>query len=526
MKYLRQLTCIVILSWLTILSGCSERIQGVETSPLETLLGTYRKDVSGGFSHRWVAYIIEPQEGDKDKNFFVELNGQRLGPYTDLSRMFEVSPDGEHIAFAVKKEGRWHIVLDGEEKWLHAALMFPWCAWTPTLEGRSYIPQTRAAVLQFSRDGKKLAHFAKLDDGKWAVFVNGRPGPGFSAVGTQLSFVGGKITYHAWLEDEIVKVCGDTMFGPYETTWRTKLSEDGNHFCFAAKKKDLFFIILDGREQKLPGEIITYEIVPSGQLAYAYKSGKVSKVRFGAKELPGEYDEVTRITISPDGKHVAFWGRTGEKWSVVTETKKYPGFEGYYFYRSGGEEYSILWGPESKNLAYFAGKEKDRILALNGEEMPETFANLPGFALTHFVDDKGTDVGVGLMQGPHIDRQAFVKCLLLRDKVKCDPFSAVLARGELAYIEKDEKQSFMIIGRKREGPYAGIRSKLFISPDNKHYAYIVNTDKGQQVVINGKIMPPVYEAIYRPRFIDKTEFVHLGIKESKVFRVSHVLPRQ
>ena len=73
----------------------------------ETILGTYRKDLSGGFSPYWVAYIIDPEKGEADQSSFVELNGKRLGPYAQVSGMIEISRNGKHIAFAAKKGEKW-----------------------------------------------------------------------------------------------------------------------------------------------------------------------------------------------------------------------------------------------------------------------------------------------------------------------------------------------------------------------------------------------------------------------------------
>lgn len=501
--------------------GLAGPAEAQEPGHRETPLAAYQKDANGGFSQRWVAYIIEPKEEDKDKSYSVELNGRRLGPYSGLSRRFEVSPDGEHIAFAAEKRGRWSVVLDGEERWTHKSLLWPWQSWTPTLEGNSFVPQTQAALLLFSPSGDQLAYPAELDDGRVAVFVNGRPGPAFTSIGTQITFVGGKVNYTAWTDEGIVKVHGDTVLGPYAESRETMISGDGGHFVFYAKDKGKHLLAVDGRVRELPGEVTLYEIGPGGEVAYSYRSGEAMKVHFAGRDLPGEYDEVVKLAISPDGKHLAFFGRVKEKWSFVTDTKTYPGFDGYFYYVSGGEEYSVMWGPESKSVAYFARDAKKRVLAIDGERQP--FAGLPGVALQVFVDGDGTVVGENLMQGPRLDRQGFVQSFLSRGQTDCDPLSAVLVGGRMTCIQSSEKGSTMVIGERREGPYEKIRSVLLASGGNKHYAYVVSNGKGEQVVIDGRVMPPVYEAIYRPFFSGESEFAHLGVKEGKVFRVSYSL---
>ena len=160
----------------------------------ETILAPYTKAGSGGFSPYWAAYIIAPKDGAKDKDSFIDLNGKRLGPYTNLSGLIELSGDGKHIAFAAEKAGQWIVVVDGVEKYSVKAMEWSWSAWSPDLEGNSFIPQTQAAMLQFSSDGKSLAYAGDLADGKKAVFVNGKPGPSFAGLGDSISFVDGQLT--------------------------------------------------------------------------------------------------------------------------------------------------------------------------------------------------------------------------------------------------------------------------------------------------------------------------------------------
>jgi hypothetical protein len=75
--------------------------------------------------------------------------------------MMEVSRNGKHIAFATQKGDKWNVVVDVIEKYTHKALLWPWCAWSPSLEGNQYIPQTQAAVLQFSADGQSFGYLAE-----------------------------------------------------------------------------------------------------------------------------------------------------------------------------------------------------------------------------------------------------------------------------------------------------------------------------------------------------------------------------
>ncbi|MGO9271179.1 MAG: hypothetical protein ACLQOO_13140 [Terriglobia bacterium] len=484
----------------------------------EAVLGAYRKDVSGGFSPYWVAYIVEPEKGAADQSTFVELNGRRLGPYEQVSGMMEVSRNGKHIAFAAEKAKKWVVVVDGVEKYTHEGLLWPWSAWSPSLEGNSYIPQTRAAVLEFSPNGETIAYPAQSADGKCAVFVNGKPGPSYPSVGSGISFVAGRVKYFAFPEEKkIVEAHGAQLLGPYDTSYRTKISADGDHYAFWAKRGDKAVLVVDGQERDLPGELADYVIGNGGFLAYAYKISGKYRVRVGNADLPGEYDEVHEMVLSPDNKKVAFWALRGGTWMLSAGDKALPGFAGYFYYQAGGTTYSIMWSPDSQHVAYYV--RDDRGLVLDGEKLDGKFTP-PGLAIQNIVDDRGRTVGSGLMQGPHVDATAFVQAVLMRDKTKCDPFSVALFGKDLTCVEKREGVAYMHVGDKTEGPFRSIRSTVLKSAQDKNYAYVVETEKGQQFVIDGTPSPRIYEAIYRPVFNeDNGSIDYLAVKDGKLFHV-------
>jgi hypothetical protein len=297
-------------------------------------------------------------------------------------------------------------------------------------------------------------------------------------------------------------------------------SSDGRHFTYNATKQGDFVLVHDGQEQEINGELYDYKTGPSGELVYLIKAGTKYRVNFAGRDISGEYDEVTELTISPDGKHLAFWGRREGTWSVVTDSKSYSGFDGYYYVfndNSGNEVFSILWGRESTNIAFFAIMNKQIVLVLNGQQQP--WIELPGFLINLVYNDQGIRIGEERLFNQSIDRQAFVQYLLEREWVQCDPFNATLFQGKLVYIEIGENESFLVIGTERMGPYASINSDLLTSEDNEHYAYFVSTDKGEQLILDGKLMDLAYDATYRPQFLSGKGIAFLGIREGKVYSV-------
>jgi Tol biopolymer transport system component len=501
-------------------SGVIQKVATVLTPPArfsETYLCPYRKDGNGGFSPWWVAYIVEPATGATDKSTFVDINGKRLGPYSNVSGLMRVSRDGKHLAFAAQKGNNWVVVVDGMEKYTHKGLVWPWSAWSPTLEGNSFIPQTRAAVLQFSPDGRSIAYPAETENSKYAVFVNGEPGQEFPDIGDNISFVAGSVKYYAFNSDKkLLEVHGNQVLGPFDNSYATKLSPDGRHYAFQATQGTRNLLVVDDKVMEIPGEVGDYVIGDSGVYAYSYKSGGKYSVRVISVDIPGNFDEVTELTLSSDGKSVAFWERRDATWSLWAMGKELPGFGGYFYYVSGNK-YSVMWSPDSQHVAYYVRDGEG--LVLDGQKLDKGYRP-PGIALQVIVDDAGRTVGTGMMSGPQVDSQAFVQAVLQRDKTKCDPFSVSLVGQALTCIEKSGDIAYMHVGDKAEGPYRDVRSVVFASSNAKHYAYVVETEKGQQMVVDGALRPHIYDAIYRPNMDDTNgSVIYLAVKAGNLVRV-------
>lgn len=493
----------------------------------ETPLATYQKGGNGGFSPYWVAYIIYPAKGSKDKSVFVELNGKRLGPYEGVSGRFVVSPDGRHIAYAAAKSGKWVIAVDGVDGAPHDGLLWPYYAWSPDLEGNQFIPQTRAAALEFSPDGKSVIYPAKLENGKYAIFTNDRPGPAFPDVGAEVLFVAGQIKYFAFPGNkQIVEVHGDKVLGPYDTSYRTKVSPDGNHYIYWAKRGSQSIVVVDDKETNVAGEVGTYTIGMNGAVAYSYKLANKYRVHFGADVLPEAYDEVSAIALSPDGHKLAFWGRTGAKWALISDGKRLPGFDGPYVYRVGAIDYNVMWSADSQHLAYYAREGQKPIMVLDGQKMKQGFYP-PGLALEVIVDDRGRNVGVGIMGSAGRDPALVAQAIVNYDVSKCDPFRSTFLGKQQACIDKEGKTSWFRIGAKKEGPYRDVKTIFPPLPLFDDYAYVVETDKGQQVVVNGVVSPHGYSAIYKPIIDqDAQAVVFLAVQNGKLLRVVQPMTAQ
>jgi hypothetical protein len=487
----------------------------------ETVLSPYRKNVSGGFTPHWVAYILNAEGSTRDRpQFNVQLNGQLLGPYENLSRMFASSRDGRHIAFAAKRGDGWRIIVDGVEKWAHPDLFWSTSTWATDLEGKSVAMQTPAATLGFSPDGASLSYAARTASGNYAVMIDGRPGPEFTSIGSDIKFVGGTVTYAAWPDrNKIVRVYGEKVLGPYDSATRASISADGRHMAMPARNGDRNLLVVDGIEREAPGPVVQVEVAANGQIAYSYQAGNKMRLRLGETDLPGEFDQITRPVISPDSKTVAYWARNGADWSLKAAGRDYAGFDGYYYYLCGTEECSIMWGPDSEHVAYYCRDGGDATMALDGQKLAQAYPP-KGFTYTVFSDESKHAVGAGLVQSPGFDRQAVVQALAMRI-ANVDPFGAAMLNQQLCYSQTRDGSAFMNVGVRREGPYREIRGPLLTSPSGGHYAYIIETDKGQQLVVDGHPAGHDYDAIYLPTFSDTGDsLTFLAVRDGNLLCVA------
>jgi len=489
----------------------------------EDFLCNYREHTAGGFTHRWIAYLVEPEEADTDQGKHVELNGTRHGPFDAVSPRFATSQDGLHIAFAALTKDKWQIFLDGQMRWTNSALGITRCTWAPTtLEEEGIRMDTPAVVLHFTPDGNALAYLAQTEKGQWAYFTNGVPaGTAWSDVGVSLEFVHGKMTYVAWTQRGQVQVWGDAILGPYDEIHRAKYSRNREHFCFIARKAQQYVLIADGREVgSFPNPPI-YEIGPKGDVSYAFQTGSVWRVVFKNDSLPADFDEVADLKLSESGEHLGVWGRTGTNWTLMTEQKKLPGFDGCYYYKIGGISYSILWGPGETSIGYWARKGRTVVFVVDGEEREAP--NLDAFGYAIIDDEKGNRVGRTLSGASRFDPAAFVKAVLTLKTNAYDALSPFFVGDAFGYVASFADLTYVLVGKAKEGPFNAVH-RIIRSTDGTHRAYVVATARGQQIVYDGEILDQVYEGIYRPFFLGNGTFVSLGVRAGKVFRLT-VPPR-
>ncbi|MBX3082642.1 MAG: PD40 domain-containing protein [Anaerolineae bacterium] len=506
---------------LTIALSCFPNIVRA-AQPTETLLAPFKGELSGGFSHRWVAYIVNDEA---KKTVTVELNGEVLGPFSNLSRLFQFSSDGNHIAFAANQQGKWYIYLDGKQMWKHDGLGWGSYSWIGDLDGRQFVMQTSAAVMKFSPTGDSLAYMAEVGDKEYGIAVNGKLDTlHYPSLGLRYEFVGDDVIYAGFLKDKTIEyIYNGKVFGPYDSASVPIVSADHQHFLLRVTKGQTSSLIVDGAVvAEIKNKFADYQMAANGQVAYSYQDGKRWKVNFAGNDLQGDYDYVTHLTLSSDGSHVAFWARNGNTWTLKTDEKDLPSFGGPYVFEIGSESYSIVWDAQSENIAYLSTENGKLIVALNGKKVNTTLdlrESISGSGQATVWEPRNPDgPGISFGNGRPLDRDGYMACLSQIEALACNPVLSVFVKDDL--VQMNKTSAVVTTSKAKEGPFKAISSDLIISSDRQHYAYAVKTDKGQQVVVDGTLIDLVYESIYRAAFASNEEFAFLGKREGNLYRVA------
>ncbi len=493
--------------------------------PNETVLSDYREKDDGMFSSSWAVYTLSQGEGE-NKDWFIELNGQKIGPFENISDLISFSPNGKQVVFAAKEKGasKWSVYLNGVKKWSFDGLAWRTYTWPLGLKGNTIRSQSRAVVFVQSDDGKIVSFVSSRKEGEktlWANVTNGKESRYYHNVSTDINFIDGKVAYWAWKSDkEKYFVVGNEEYGPYEKAYSLKFSNNKKHFAFIAESKGKNIFVLDGKENAMPGEIKTHALGNEGSYAVVYThEGSIHVIQNGAT-WPKTYSGTVwhQLRMTPDGKTLAGWFKQGDKWYVVVNGKtEYGPYESYYYVKAG-DIFGLFLGQTGENVAYFTRLIEETSTGsefyLNGKKL-ENAPRFGGLALTVYKDDSGRIVGTGLMGGVEADMVAIADAA----SVGADnPLEAKYFGSHLVFTKKKGELTYVVADNKEFGPF--VDAGFFCSSHSgKHYAYIAENQNGKWVVVDGKYQSPYYENIYNLQFADENEVAFLTIKNGKVVRV-------
>ncbi|MBI4708343.1 MAG: hypothetical protein HY761_10555 [Candidatus Omnitrophica bacterium] len=494
-------------------------------NPNETVISDYREKDDGMFSNMWAVYILSEGEGEK-KDWFIELNGKKIGPFENNSDLISFSPNGKQVVFAAKekKANKWSVYVNGVKRWSFDGLAWGTYTWPLGLKGNTIRSQSKAVVFVQSDDDKFVSFLSSREEGDktlWANVTNGKEGRYYQNVSTDINFINSKVAYWAWKSDNAKYfVVGNEEYGPYDEAYSIKFSDNKKHFAFIAKSKGKNILVLDGKENIMPGEIETHALGNDGNYTVAYtQKGSVHVIQNGAT-WPKNYSETVwhQFRMTPDGKTLAGWFKQDGKWYVVVNGKtEYGPYESYYYIKAG-EIFSLFLGRTGENVAYFTrlieGNSTGMEFYLNGKKI-ENAPSFGGFAMTVYQDDSGSIVGTGLMGGVEADIVAIADAA----SVGADnPLKAKYFGSHLVYTKKKGELTYVVVDNKEFGPFVDAGS-FCSSPSGNHYGYIAENQNGKWVVVDGKYQSSYYDSVYKLQFTAENEIAFLTIKNGKVVRI-------
>jgi len=316
-----------------------------------------------------------------------------------------------------------------------------------------------------SSEGFRIAWIG-ADGGKFHVFVNGVPGPGFDEIlRPRLSSDGQHVTYKARpqkaIHQEQVVVDGTpgSLFYYVETF---EFSPDGQHLAYVAENPNQQRqLVLDGKLGPEYDDIFGFYFSPDSQhLAYevevaSSKKSETDRVIFDG--APGSaFEDITNIIFSPDSKHLAYIATSGNHQQVVYDGTPGPVFDEI---RNGSSE-QMAFSSDSQHLSYIGVSGNRSQLIVDGTGLPGYFVwEMP----VHSPDGKHE----AFIAASEDDRSKFFLVF--------DGKSAPLPAGTRASIARDR---------------AG--TAFPFSPDSSHFAYLVGSGGKYRAVVDG-VPGPEYD---------------------------------
>lgn len=215
------------------------------------------------------------REGDPGHyRWFIVHDGKRQPDYSWVSEP-AISPDGSMVAYWATENG-------GKPSGLHAS--GDYFVVYGKKKGPEYSGQSISGVPPvISPDGSKVAYAAPEKLGQWHVVINKKPSR------KSFSFVG-----------------------------RVGFSRDGKYYGYPAVVKDLKWAIVDARGKTGPlFDAVSTPVFGKGRkYAFIAREDGATFVVMGKKRYTGDYVTVSELSVSPNGKRVAFAANQGGRDSL------------------------------------------------------------------------------------------------------------------------------------------------------------------------------------------------------------------
>lgn len=329
----------------------------------------------------------------RGEKWYVVVDTREYGPFLDKGPPV-FSPDSSHVAFEARDEKGWRIVSD--------------TGVSPVTQYDFTGPPT------FSADSRKIARFERTPDGSrdrivisdisfstlaehYVATVGFVDDPSHQ----RIVFVDqlGPARQLRWVSfdfpSQIMKgAVFDEIFFP-------RISDDGKHIGFLGRRRNVKYVGLDSREEKLPegGTPLSPFITQFGTAAVVIEGLNGTYVHHAFSDakipVPGKYRECNDVVFTPDGKNHAYVAIRNERFILVCN-----GIELEQYDRVIGPRFT----PDGRYLVYRARKGNKRFAVLAD---PKTNGVLREFShydrVFDFVFlDGGRSIGYGAIDGKNI----------------------------------------------------------------------------------------------------------------------------
>ena len=249
----------------------------------------------------------------RDGRWTLALDGKE-GQGCDGILTWDFSPDGAHVACAIKRGEKFAMLLDG-------------VAAGPEFDRIDGSPL-------FSPGGRRLAYRARRQ-GKAVVVVDGQASPDFDLIarGPMFSPDGSRLAFVARKGEKVVVVVDGQSSPEYDWfAWRgVQFSADGKHLAYVAQGGGKMFVVLDGKPQEAFERVIGASLCfsPDGaRLAcLAVRDGKNCAVVDGRAGQGFDSIVPESLRFSADGRRLTYVGALGNRQVVVLDDRQSPEYE-------------------------------------------------------------------------------------------------------------------------------------------------------------------------------------------------------
>jgi hypothetical protein len=289
------------------------------------------------------------------------------------------------------------------------------------------------------------------------------------------------------------------------------LSPNGSRLAFSVKTAAGDKLVLDGRESVMYRQVLTNSFAFSadsrrfGYLAYqgsnlvavleAPSQASASRARAGSDaRLPdlGETGDPPLLQISADGQHVAHVAITNSQFCVVHD-----GRYGRLFRNGVG---AITLSPDGKRLAYIGVEGKTQMLVLDGKVVAESTGS-----------DSGGDLANAIAFSPDNQRFAYShrrggRWILWVDGHEGEAFDA-FGKASIRFSPNSRRIAFAAVnqgkwlvvadGQRSVAAFdlVGTKYSPVFSPDSRHVAYSAKLDGEWFLVVDDEEQPTRYASI-------------------------------